>query len=95
MVQFEAVIRSVHLLTPLLASVSPPLSAFFSDITAAAGGHQVAEDLGVPHYVFSMSVRFSSFVAYAPYLIGSDGSIGKVKTCWIILIKKKSYLVCL
>ncbi|PWA61818.1 UDP-glucuronosyl/UDP-glucosyltransferase [Artemisia annua] len=62
-VQFEAVIRSVHLLTPLLASVSPPLSAFFSDITTAAGGHQVAEDLGLPHYVVSLSARFSSFVA--------------------------------
>ncbi|PWA88351.1 UDP-glucosyl transferase 88A1 [Artemisia annua] len=74
-VQFEAVIRSVHLLTPLLASVSPPLSAFFSDITTAAGGHQVAEDLGLPHYVVSLSARFSSFVAYVPYLIGSDGSI--------------------
>nr|GEU34552.1 UDP-glycosyltransferase 13-like [Tanacetum cinerariifolium] len=75
-VQFEAIIRSVHLLTPLLASVSPPLSAFFSDITSATGGHQVAEELDIPHYVISTtSARFSSCVSYVPYLIGPDGSI--------------------
>lgn len=68
----------MHLLPPLLASVSPPLSAFFSDITSAAGGHQVAEDLGLPHYVISTtSARFSSFVSYVPYLVGSDGCIDK------------------
>nr|QFR35250.1 UDP-glucuronosyl/UDP-glucosyltransferase [Chrysanthemum x morifolium] len=79
-VQFEAIIRSVHLLTPLLTSVSPPLSAFFSDITTAAGGHQVAEDLGLPHYVISLSARFTSFIAYVPYLIGSDGYIDPTET---------------
>nr|XP_043606537.1 UDP-glycosyltransferase 708C1-like [Erigeron canadensis] len=80
-VQFEAIIRSVHLLPPLLSSISPPVSAFFSDITSAAGGHQVANDLGVPNYVISTtSARFSCFVSYVPYLLASESSIPVAET---------------
>lgn len=80
-VQFEAIIRSVHLLTPLLSCTSPPLSAIFSDIASAAGGHQVAHDLEIPNYIISTtSARFTSFVSYVPYLIANGSSIPMAET---------------
>ncbi|XP_076942822.1 UDP-glycosyltransferase 13-like [Bidens hawaiensis] len=69
-VQYEAMNRSVHLLSPLLSSTSPPLSTIISDIGACAGACHVADDLGLPHYILSTtSARFTSFVSHLPSLI--------------------------
>ncbi|KAI3503279.1 hypothetical protein L1887_31719 [Cichorium endivia] len=76
LVQFEAIIRSGHLLTPLLSTTSPPISAIFSDIASVAGVCQVADDLDIPIYIVSITcARFSSFVAYMPNLVASGSSI--------------------
>ncbi|KAI3713156.1 hypothetical protein L1987_71729 [Smallanthus sonchifolius] len=75
-VQFEAIRRSVHLLTPLLSSTAPPLSAIVSDIAPSGGVCQVADDLAIPHYILSMtSARFTSLVLHLPYLIALGTSI--------------------
>nr|BEP30493.1 flavonoid C-glucosyltransferase-like protein [Dahlia pinnata] len=69
-VQYQSVTRSLHLLSPLLSSTSPPLSAIISDIVTCAGVCQVADDLGLPHYIYSVtSARFNSFVSHVPSLI--------------------------
>ncbi|PWA94937.1 UDP-glucuronosyl/UDP-glucosyltransferase [Artemisia annua] len=75
-VQFEAIIRSVHLLTPLLSSISPPLLAIFSDFLSVSGFCQVADDLGIPNYIVSTtSARFSTLVPYFPKLLAPGKSI--------------------
>ncbi|CAN6571980.1 unnamed protein product [Malus baccata var. baccata] len=71
-VQFEATTRSVHLLYPLLAASSPPVSAIFSDFVVASTITPVAADLGVPNYIiFTGSCRFSCLMAYLPTLLSN------------------------
>ncbi|TQD79760.1 hypothetical protein C1H46_034684 [Malus baccata] len=70
--QFEATTRSVHLLYPLLAASSPPVSAIFSDFVVASTITPVAADLGVPNYIiFTGSCRFSCLMAYLPTLLSN------------------------
>ncbi|WRX22345.1 UDP-glucuronosyl/UDP-glucosyltransferase - like 10, partial [Theobroma cacao] len=45
-IQFKATNRSAHLIHPLISSLSPPLSAIFSDLVVASGVSKVAVDLG-------------------------------------------------
>ncbi|KAI3503281.1 hypothetical protein L1887_31721 [Cichorium endivia] len=80
-IQFEAIVRSGHLLTPLLSTTSPPISAIFADIASAAGVFQVADDLGIPIYIVSTTcARFSSLVAYIQHLIAPGSSITMTET---------------
>ncbi|EOY03574.1 UDP-glucosyl transferase 88A1, putative [Theobroma cacao] len=44
-IQFKATNRSAHLIHPLISSLSPPLSAIFSDLVVASGVSKVAVDL--------------------------------------------------
>ncbi|XVF60623.1 hypothetical protein PTKIN_Ptkin08bG0063000 [Pterospermum kingtungense] len=65
-IQFEATSRSAHLIHPFIASLSPPLSAIFSDFVVASG---VNKDIGIPNYVVSTtSLKFLSLMAYLPNL---------------------------
>ncbi|XVE68234.1 hypothetical protein DITRI_Ditri09bG0052100 [Diplodiscus trichospermus] len=68
-IQFEATSRSAHLIHPLIASLSPPLSAIISDLAVASGVNKVAFDIGIPNYVLSTtSVKFLSLMVYLPIL---------------------------
>ncbi|KVI02479.1 UDP-glucuronosyl/UDP-glucosyltransferase [Cynara cardunculus var. scolymus] len=79
--QFEAINRSVHLLTPTLSSTSPPISAIFSDIASAAGVCQVADDLRIPIYIVSTtSARFTALLPHIPSLIAPGSSITMAET---------------
>ncbi|PSR87703.1 UDP-glycosyltransferase [Actinidia chinensis var. chinensis] len=61
--QFEAINRSVHLLRPLLSSLSPPLSAVVSDFAVASSFGPIANDLSIPTYVvWPSSARFLSLI---------------------------------
>ncbi|KAK4346450.1 hypothetical protein RND71_032789 [Anisodus tanguticus] len=69
--QFEAIIRSVHLLPPLLSSLYPPISALFLDIAAATCVDQLADDpsLSISYYILSTtSARFFSLLTHLPHL---------------------------
>lgn len=69
--QFEAIIRSVHLLPPLLSSLSPPVSALFLDIAAATCVDQLADDpsLSISYYIIcTTSARFFSLITHLPHL---------------------------
>ncbi|TMX00369.1 hypothetical protein EJD97_000940 [Solanum chilense] len=69
--QFEAIIRSVHLLPPLLSSLSPPISALFLDIAAATCVDQLADhpSLSISYYILSTtSARFFSLITHLPHL---------------------------
>ncbi|KAK4367578.1 hypothetical protein RND71_011370 [Anisodus tanguticus] len=68
---FEAIICSVHLLPPLLSSLSPPISALFLDIDAATCVDQLADDpsLSISYYILSTtSARFFSLITHLPHL---------------------------
>ncbi|MCD7467044.1 hypothetical protein HAX54_004235 [Datura stramonium] len=69
--QFRAIIRSVHLLPPLLSSLSPPISALFLDITAATCVDHLADDpsLSISYYILNTtSARFFSLITHLPHL---------------------------
>ncbi|KAM3363781.1 UDP-glycosyltransferase [Capsicum galapagoense] len=69
--QFEAIVRSVHLLPPLLSSLSPPVSALFLDIAAAECVDQLADEpsLSISYYILSItSARFYSLITHLPHL---------------------------
>ncbi|XP_027119989.1 UDP-glycosyltransferase 13-like [Coffea arabica] len=69
--RFLAISSSVHLLHPLLASLStPPLSAIFADFAVAADINRLADELSMPLYIVSTtSARFFSLMACLPDLI--------------------------
>ena len=68
-IQFEATSCSAHLINPFIASLSPPLSAIFSDFVVASGVNKVAFDIEIPNYIVSTtSVKFLSLMAYLPIL---------------------------
>ncbi|GFZ19287.1 UDP-Glycosyltransferase superfamily protein [Actinidia rufa] len=61
--QFEAINRSVHLLRPLLSSLSPPLSAVVSDFAVAASFGPIANDLSqYPLRFFNPNHLFASIL---------------------------------
>ncbi|TYH75980.1 hypothetical protein ES332_D04G053700v1 [Gossypium tomentosum] len=71
-IQFEATSRSAHQIHPLLASLTPPVSAIFADLVVANGANKVAVDLGVRNYIISTtSLKFLSLMAYLPVLTTS------------------------
>ncbi|KAK3001231.1 hypothetical protein RJ639_020358 [Escallonia herrerae] len=72
-IRFGAISHSGHLLGPLLCSLSPPLSAIFSDFILTSGVSQVCEHLCIPNYtVITTSARFYSLMACLPYLSLED-----------------------
>ncbi|GMH05100.1 hypothetical protein Nepgr_006940 [Nepenthes gracilis] len=70
---FQAISRSAHLLGHQLTTLSPPLSAVFSDLLVANGIGKILSDLWIPNYiVITTSARFYSLMAYLPHLITSE-----------------------
>ncbi|CAI8588009.1 unnamed protein product [Vicia faba] len=73
--QFASIRRSSHLLSPLLASLSPPLSAFIFDMTLISPVLPIVESLSVPHYIlFTSSATMFSFFSYFPSVAASTSS---------------------
>ncbi|KAI9111571.1 hypothetical protein K1719_017261 [Acacia pycnantha] len=71
-IQFEAVRRSCHLLPSLLASVSPPLSAFVCDVTVISPVLPITENLRLPIFIlFTSSAIMLSLFSYIPRFIPS------------------------
>lgn len=52
---FELIRRSSHLLSPLLSSLSPPLSAMITDMSFASTVIPITDSLGLPNYIFFTS----------------------------------------
>ncbi|KAF3444823.1 hypothetical protein FNV43_RR14516 [Rhamnella rubrinervis] len=70
--QFQATSRSTHPLGPLLSTISPPVSAIFSDFLVASSIAPIAADLGIPNYaVATTSVKFFSLMANLPNLLSN------------------------
>nr|QLF98865.1 2-hydroxyflavanone C-glycosyltransferase [Glycyrrhiza uralensis] len=77
--QFASIRSSSHLLTPLLSSLTPPLSSFIYDMTLISPLLPIAESLGVPHYIlFTSSATMFSFFSYFPTLAKSESFPGKL-----------------
>ncbi|GAB4831698.1 hypothetical protein Ancab_005710 [Ancistrocladus abbreviatus] len=71
--QFEAIGRSAHLLGQRLSTLSPPLSAVFSDLLVAKGVAKILSDVCIPNFVIiTSSARFFSLMVNLPYLITSE-----------------------
>ncbi|KAI4347379.1 hypothetical protein L6164_008195 [Bauhinia variegata] len=65
--RFESVRRSAHSLSPLLDSISPPLSALVFDLTLISPIIPVIETLSLPSFIlFTSSARMFSFFSYFP-----------------------------
>jgi hypothetical protein len=57
--------RSAHPLSPLLASLSPPLHALVFDVTLISSVIPITEALHIPSYIlFTSSTRMLSFFSY-------------------------------
>lgn len=52
---FEVIRRSSHLLSPLLSSLSPPLSALITDMSLASTVIPITDALKLPNYIFFTS----------------------------------------
>ncbi|KAJ7943385.1 Glycosyltransferase [Quillaja saponaria] len=73
--QFEAIRLSDHLLSPLLSSISPPLSAVISDMILTFCLLPITESLCLPNYIlFTTSARMLSFLSCFPAVHGSKSS---------------------
>lgn len=64
----ERICQSSHLLSPLISSLSPPLSALITDMSLASPAISITQALNLPNYVFftssaKMSTLFMSFHA--------------------------------
>ncbi|XP_028761960.1 UDP-glycosyltransferase 13-like [Neltuma alba] len=75
--QFEAIRRSCHLLPSLLASVSPPLSAFVCDMTLISPVLPITESLRLPIFILftssaAMLCLFSSIARLIPSISEMD-----------------------
>lgn len=72
----EAIRRSSHLLSPLILSLEPPLSAFVLDMTLISPVIPVTRALSLPSFIFfTSSVKMLSFFSYYPtssFLDGND-----------------------
>ncbi|KAK7364189.1 hypothetical protein VNO80_12671 [Phaseolus coccineus] len=71
--QYETIRRSVHLLSPILSSLSTSLSAFIVDVFLISPILSIAEKLFCPIYIyFTSSARMLYFIAYVSVLADSD-----------------------
>ncbi|XP_028756571.1 UDP-glycosyltransferase 708D1-like [Neltuma alba] len=66
---FERIRRSVHLLIPILSSLSPPLNALIYDVSLISPMIPVSESLAVPSYIyFIAAARMFSFFSHLSVL---------------------------
>ncbi|XP_031283094.1 UDP-glycosyltransferase 13-like [Pistacia vera] len=74
--QWEAIRRSAHLLTPLLSSLSPALSAFVTDVSLTSSVVPVTVNLGLPNYIFftSSARMYSLFESFPPFVASKTSS---------------------
>ncbi|CAJ1952327.1 unnamed protein product [Sphenostylis stenocarpa] len=71
--QFEVIRRSLHLLSPILSSLSTTLSACIFDFFFTSPLVPIVEKLSCPSYIFfTPGARILSFVAYFSFLAASD-----------------------
>ncbi|KOM54608.1 hypothetical protein LR48_Vigan10g050000 [Vigna angularis] len=71
--QYETIRRSVHLLSPILSSLSPSLSAFIVDVFLISPIPPIVEKMFCPSYIhFTSSARMLSFLSYVSVLADSD-----------------------
>ncbi|XP_047150177.1 UDP-glycosyltransferase 708D1-like [Vigna umbellata] len=71
--QYETIRRSVHLLSPILSSLSPSLSAFIVDVFLISPILPIVEKMFCPSYIHSTSsARMLSFLSYVSVLADSD-----------------------
>ncbi|PON65982.1 UDP-glucuronosyl/UDP-glucosyltransferase [Parasponia andersonii] len=63
---FELIRRSSHLLSPLLASLSPPLSALVTDMSLTSTVIPITDALQIPNYIFftSSAKMLSLFISF-------------------------------
>nr|QLF98861.1 2-hydroxyflavanone C-glycosyltransferase [Scutellaria baicalensis] len=72
-IQMETIATSVHLLRPLLSSLSPPLSAIVSDFTLTSQVTDLVSDLPISTYtLMTSSAAFFCLMAYLPKLLQID-----------------------
>uniref|UniRef100_A0A2N9J2V5 Glycosyltransferase n=1 Tax=Fagus sylvatica TaxID=28930 RepID=A0A2N9J2V5_FAGSY len=75
--RFETIRRSAHLLSPLLASLSPPLHALVYDVSLISS--TVTETLHLPGYMLSTSsAMMFSFISYFPIIASKASDDGDV-----------------
>ncbi|XP_061355856.1 UDP-glycosyltransferase 708D1-like [Gastrolobium bilobum] len=71
--QFETIRRSVHLLSPILSTLSPPLSAFIYDVSLISPLVPVTQNLNLPCYIYFVApARMFSFFAHLSVLAASN-----------------------
>lgn len=73
-IQYEAIRRSSHLLSPILCSLCPPLSALITDMSLASTIIPVTQALNLPNYVlFTSSAHMSTLFLSFHAISGSRG----------------------
>nr|KYP33871.1 Anthocyanidin 5,3-O-glucosyltransferase [Cajanus cajan] len=71
--QYETIRRSVHLVAPILSSLSTPLTAFIYDVLLISPLLPITEKLSCPRYIyFTSASRMLSFFAHLSVLAASD-----------------------
>ncbi|KAF6160641.1 hypothetical protein GIB67_019581 [Kingdonia uniflora] len=70
--QWDAIRHSSHLLSPLLASSSPPLTALVTDVMIASTFVPATTDLTLPNYIlFTSSAKMLSFLVCYPTILAA------------------------
>ncbi|KAK7364190.1 hypothetical protein VNO80_12673 [Phaseolus coccineus] len=73
--QFQTIRHSMHLLYPILSSLSTPLSAFIYNASLISAVVTISEKLLCPSYIyFPSAARMLSFIAYVAVLADSDSA---------------------
>ncbi|KAL3629416.1 hypothetical protein CASFOL_026638 [Castilleja foliolosa] len=68
-VQIESIDNSIHLLAPLLSSLSPPISAIIADFPITTSITDLSSKLSIPTYiVITTSARFFTLMTHLPHL---------------------------
>ncbi|KAL9324319.1 hypothetical protein ACSQ67_009176 [Phaseolus vulgaris] len=71
--QFQTIRHSIHLLYPILSSLTTPLSAFIYNVALISAAVTISEKLFCPSYMyFPTAARMFSFTAYVSVLADSD-----------------------
>nr|DAD27356.1 TPA_asm: hypothetical protein HUJ06_028824 [Nelumbo nucifera] len=79
--QFETIRRSAHLLSPILSSCSPPLSALVTDPSLVSAVIPITEKLRLANYnLFIASPKMLSLLIYFPTIANTDLSTTSSKT---------------
>ncbi|KAG8384651.1 hypothetical protein BUALT_Bualt04G0140100 [Buddleja alternifolia] len=75
-IQVETIANSLHLLYPLISSLSPSLSAIFADFPVTNTITNLASDLSIPTYtVITTSATFFSVTSHLPQLARNKNHI--------------------